>query len=268
MAGRLRRGGAGARREGFLRSIPEHSASSRCLAARAGRVHRILLTPPGSVPKRQAGLSDRHRWRRAQAPDVEDGAKITIDSPPHEQGTESHRARWLFDVTSDQFNRRAPQSIVSLDGGNHRQGVSPSWAWRTWACRSSTRSVSGNGGRCDRPLDLVRAGQLTFTTSTSTSSRVSDRAHRVESASSAPVVLNAANEVAVAAFLDGASLQRDRRAHRGGAQRLAAATSAHRCCMAVDADTRRSVQRAIDLVTERAPRDHRPLSSSSSAFSS
>jgi len=98
-------------------------------------------------------------------------------------------------------------------------------------------------------LDLVRAGQLTFyepDLDKFPCLRLARTA--LDSVSSAPVVLNAANEVAVAAFLD------RRIGFNAIADLIEEALDASRAgdlgsiesCVAVDADTRRSVQRAID----------------------
>jgi len=98
-------------------------------------------------------------------------------------------------------------------------------------------------------LDLVRAGQLTFfepDIDKFPCLRLARTA--LESTSSAPVVLNAANEVAVAAFLE------RRIGFNAIAELIEQALDASRAgdlgsieaCVAVDADTRRFVQTAID----------------------
>jgi 1-deoxy-D-xylulose-5-phosphate reductoisomerase len=98
-------------------------------------------------------------------------------------------------------------------------------------------------------LDLVRAGHLTFfepDVDKFPCLRLARQA--LEGSSSAPVVLNAANEIAVAAFLD----------RRVGFTEIAeliedaleASTAGDldsiEACVGVDADARRWVQRAID----------------------
>jgi len=166
------------------------------------------------------------------------------------KGLEVIEARWLFDLAPDQVQVVIhPQSIVHsmveyIDGSVLAQlGVA------TWASRSSTPSRS----RERRPtpsarLDLTRTGPLTFEPPDPDrfpALRLARAA--LEQGGAAPVVLNAANEVAVAAFLERRiGFPRDLRNRssarwRGAAGELGSIEE----CVEVDARTRRRVREWI-----------------------
>jgi len=187
-----------------------------------------------------------------QHPTWKMGAKITIDSATlMNKGLEVIEARWLFDVASDQVQIVIhPQSIVHsmveyIDGSVIAQlGVADMGVPILYALTYPERRPMPTAR-----LDLVRAGQLTFyepDIDKFPCLRLARTA--LEGESSAPVVLNAANEVAVAAFLD------RRIGFNAIAELIEEALNASRAgelssidaCVAVDADTRRSVQHAID----------------------
>jgi 1-deoxy-D-xylulose-5-phosphate reductoisomerase len=134
------------------------------------------------------------------------GAKITIDSATlMNKGLEIIEARWLFDVTPDRVQVVVhPQSIVHsmveyVDGAVIAQlGVADMGVPILYAFTYPERRPSP-GTR----LDLTRVGQLTFfepDVEKFACLRLARAA--LEQGGSAPVVLNAANEVAVAAFLE------------------------------------------------------------------
>jgi 1-deoxy-D-xylulose-5-phosphate reductoisomerase len=168
------------------------------------------------------------------------------------KGLEVIEARWLFDVASDQVQIVVhPQSIVHsmveyIDGCVIAQmGVADMGVPILYALTYPERRPMPTAR-----LDLVRAGQLTFyepDVDKFPCLRLARAA--LESNSSAPVVLNAANEIAVAAFLD------RRIGFNAIAELIEEALNASRtgdldsieALVAVDADTRRSVQRAIDI---------------------
>jgi 1-deoxy-D-xylulose-5-phosphate reductoisomerase len=167
------------------------------------------------------------------------------------KGLEVIEARWLFDVTPDQVQVVVhPQSIVHsmveyIDGSVIAQlGVADMGVPILYALTYPERRPTPAAR-----LDLVRAGQLTFyepDIDKFPCLRLARAA--LEASSAAPVVLNAANEIAVAAFLD------RRIGFTEIAELIEEALDASRAgelgsieaCVAVDADTRRSVQRAID----------------------
>jgi len=187
-----------------------------------------------------------------QHPTWKMGAKITIDSATlMNKGLEVIEARWLFDVASDQVQVVVhPQSIVHsmveyIDGCVIAQlGVADMGVPILYALTYPERRPMPTAR-----LDLVRAGQLTFyepDLDKFPCLRLARAA--LDSVSSAPVVLNAANEIAVAAFLDrriGFNAIAELIEEALGASRAGDLGSIE-ACVAVDADTRRSVQRAIE----------------------
>jgi 1-deoxy-D-xylulose-5-phosphate reductoisomerase len=135
------------------------------------------------------------------------GAKITVDSATlMNKGLEVIEARWLFDLTSEQVQVVVhPQSIVHsmveyIDGSVIAQlGVADMGIPILYALTYPNRFPCP-GER----LDLTRVGSLSF------EEPDLDRFPCLALARQAlldgglsPVILNAANEVAVAAFLDG-----------------------------------------------------------------
>ena len=256
MAGSLMTAAARARGVRLLPVDSEHSAVFQCLAGHnRADVHRILLTASGGpfreTPK--ANLAAMTVEDALKHPTWKMGAKITIDSATlMNKGLEIIEARWLFDVASDQVQVVIhPQSIVHsmveyVDGsviaqlGLADMGVPILYAL-TYPERRPTPAAR---------LDLTRVGQLTFyapDTDKFPCLRLARGA--LERGGAAPVVLNAANEVAVAAFLD----------RRIGFTEIAqliewalddAGAGAVRSleeCVAIDAETRLRVGRRIDV---------------------
>ncbi|PYM40161.1 MAG: 1-deoxy-D-xylulose-5-phosphate reductoisomerase [Candidatus Rokuibacteriota bacterium] len=256
MAGSLMTAAARARGVRLLPVDSEHSAVFQCLAGHnRADVHRILLTASGGpfreTPK--ANLAAMTVEDALKHPTWKMGAKITIDSATlMNKGLEIIEARWLFDVASDQVQVVVhPQSIVHsmveyVDGsviaqlGLADMGVPILYAL-TYPERRPTPAAR---------LDLTRVGQLTFyapDTDKFPCLRLARGA--LERGGAAPVVLNAANEVAVAAFLD----------RRIGFTEIAqliewalddAGAGAVRSleeCVAIDAETRLRVGRRIDV---------------------
>jgi 1-deoxy-D-xylulose-5-phosphate reductoisomerase len=202
---------AAARRHGvaLLPVDSEHSAIFQCLIGHnRADVHRILLTASGGpfreVPR--AALAHVTVEDALRHPTWKMGAKITIDSATlMNKGLEIIEARWLFDVTPDRVQVVVhPQSIVHsmveyVDGAVIAQlGVADMGVPILYAFTYPERRPSP-GTR----LDLTRVGQLTFfepDVEKFACLRLARAA--LEQGGSAPVVLNAANEVAVAAFLE------------------------------------------------------------------
>ncbi|HBH04369.1 MAG TPA: 1-deoxy-D-xylulose-5-phosphate reductoisomerase [Candidatus Rokubacteria bacterium] len=255
MAGRLMTAAARARGVRLLPVDSEHSAVFQCLQGHnRGDVHRILLTASGGpfreTPKaRLGGVSVEDAL---QHPTWKMGAKITIDSATlMNKGLEIIEARWLFDVTPDQVQVVVhPQSIVHsmveyLDGSVLAQlGVADMGVPILYALTYPERRPAPAAR-----LDLTRGGRLTFfepDTDKFPCLRLARAA--LEDGGAAPVVLNAANEVAVAAFLD------RRIGFTEIAELIEGALDASRAgdpasieeCVAVDVEARRAVAGAID----------------------
>jgi 1-deoxy-D-xylulose-5-phosphate reductoisomerase len=255
MAGALMLREARAQGVSLLPVDSEHSAIFQALQGqRREDVSRLILTASGG-PFRTWDAARIARATVKEAlrhPNWEMGPKITIDSATlMNKGLEVIEARWLFDVASDQVQIVVhPQSIVHsmveyIDGCVIAQlGVADMGVPILYALTYPERRPMPTAR-----LDLVRAGHLTFfdpDVDKFPCLRLARQA--LEGSSSAPVVLNAANEIAVAAFLD----------RRVGFTEIAeliedaleASTAGDldsiEACVGVDADTRRWVQRAID----------------------
>jgi len=255
MAGPLMTAAARARGVKLLPVDSEHSAVFQCLAGhRRVDVHRVLLTASGGpfreTPKAQLAVVTVED--ALQHPTWKMGAKITIDSATlMNKGLEIIEARWLFDLSPDQVQVVVhPQSIVHsmveyIDGSVIAQlGVAdmavPILYALTYPERRPTPAVR---------LDLVRVGQLTFyepDVDKFPCLRLARAA--LEAGGTAPVVLNAANEVAVAAFLD------RRVAFTEIAELIeealdgapAGELASIEACVAIDVESRRAVQQSIE----------------------
>ncbi len=209
MAGALMTAEARARGVALLPVDSEHSAVFQCLVGHnRGDVHRVLLTASGGpfreLPKDKfSAVTVEDALRH---PTWKMGAKITIDSATlMNKGLEIIEARWLFDLAPSQVQVIVhPQSIVHsmveyIDGSVLAQlGVAdmgiPILYALTYPERRPTPAAR---------LDLTRTGSLTFEEPDAErfpALRLARTA--LENGGAAPVVLNAANEIAVAAFLD------------------------------------------------------------------
>jgi 1-deoxy-D-xylulose-5-phosphate reductoisomerase len=258
MAGSVMTAAARARGVALLPVDSEHSAVFQCLVGHnRGDVHRILLTASGG-PFRE--------WPREKfsAITLEDalrhptwkmGAKITIDSATlMNKGLEIIEARWLFDVRPEQVQVIVhPQSIVHsmveyVDGSVLAQlGVAdmgiPILYALTYPERRPTPAAR---------LDLTRVGTLAFfEPDVERFPCLALARAALEQGGTAPVVLNAANEVAVAAFLDRrlAFVQIPDVIARALDAHPARALASIEECVVVDGETRR---RAGELVARHA----------------
>jgi 1-deoxy-D-xylulose-5-phosphate reductoisomerase len=209
MAGSLMTAAARRRDVALLPVDSEHSAIFQCLVGHnRADVHRILLTASGGPfrERPRAAFGDITVEDALQHPTWKMGAKITIDSATlMNKGLEVIEARWLFDVTPDRVQVVVhPQSIVHsmveyVDGAVIAQlGVADMGVPILYALTYPERRPTP-GAR----LDLTQVGQLTFfepDVEKFPCLRLARTA--LEQGGSAPVILNAANEVAVGAFLD------------------------------------------------------------------
>jgi 1-deoxy-D-xylulose-5-phosphate reductoisomerase len=188
----------------------EHNAVHQCLHGRAAsEIRRLILTASGG-PFRGFSQQALERVTPAQAlkhPTWRMGRKITIDSATlMNKGLEVIEAHWLFDVSADQIDVVIhPQSIVhSLvelgDGSVMAQlGVTDMRLPIQYACSYPERWDAFLPS-----LDLTRAGSLEFFSPAYDRFPCLMLAYRaLRAGGTLPVVLNAANEVAVEAFLEG-----------------------------------------------------------------
>ena len=201
-----------ARRHGvaILPVDSEHNAIHQCLHGRdPSEVKRLVLTASGG-PFRGRPSSELLAVSAADAlkhPTWRMGRKITIDSATlMNKGLEVIEAHWLFGVRADQIDVVVhPQSVVHsmvelTDGSIIAQlGVTD--------MRLPIQYAFSYPERWAAPLpslDLVRAGRLDFDRPDTDAFPCLGLAYRaLEAARSLPVVLNAANEIAVARFLEG-----------------------------------------------------------------
>ena len=210
MAGSLMTAAAREREVSLLPVDSEHSAIFQCLEGHnRSDVHRIVLTASGgpfrTVPK--AALARVSVAEALQHPTWKMGAKITVDSATlMNKGLEVIEARWLFDLLPEQVQVVVhPQSIIHsmveyVDGSIIAQlGVADMGIPILYAL-SYPRRLPCDGAR----LDFAQAGPLTFEDAdVGRFPCLALARHALLEGGCAPVILNAANEVAVAAFLGG-----------------------------------------------------------------
>jgi 1-deoxy-D-xylulose-5-phosphate reductoisomerase len=204
-------------REGGGELLPidsEHNAIFQCLpAARAGLdgagVRRILLTASGGPfrGKRREDLGAVTPAMACAHPNWVMGRKISVDSATlMNKGLEVIEAHFLFGAAADQIDVVVhPQSIVhsmveyadgsvlaQLGNPDMRTALAHALAW-------PDRIEAGVA-----PLDLMQIARLDFEQPDRETFACLDLAYRaLGGAGNAPTVLNAANEEAVAAFLEG-----------------------------------------------------------------
>ena len=187
----------------------EHSAIFQSLEGhRTEDVERIILTASGG-PFRNTPAEELKNVRLEQAlkhPQWSMGAKITIDSATMmNKGLEVIEAHWLFNMPAEKIAVVVhPQSIIHsmveyIDGCVIAQLGSPDMrAPIAYALSYPERCVSGI-----QKLDLVKTGTLTFEEPDMVRFPALGLAFdALKAGRTYPAVLNAANEIAVAAFLD------------------------------------------------------------------
>ena len=187
----------------------EHSAIFQSLEGhRTEDVERIILTASGG-PFRNTAAEELKNVRLEQAlkhPQWSMGAKITIDSATMmNKGLEVIEAHWLFNMPAEKIGVVVhPQSIIHsmveyIDGCVIAQLGSPDMrAPIAYALSYPERCESGI-----QKLDLIKIGTLTFEEPDMVRFPALSLAFdALKAGRTYPAVLNAANEIAVAAFLD------------------------------------------------------------------
>lgn len=187
----------------------EHSAIFQSLQGAAGnRLHRILLTASGG-PFRGKKPEDLKRIQVEDAlkhPNWAMGQKITIDSSTMvNKGLEVMEAKWLFGVELDQIQVVVhPQSVIHSaveyeDGAVIAQLGTPDMRLPIQYALYYPKRRCLSGKR----LDLFELGQLTFEKPDTDTFRGLMLAYQaMERGGNIPTVFNAANEKAVALFLE------------------------------------------------------------------
>ncbi|MBY8969355.1 MULTISPECIES: 1-deoxy-D-xylulose-5-phosphate reductoisomerase [Pseudomonas] len=192
----------------------EHNAIFQCMPGDFARglsqvgVRRILLTASGG-PFRQTPLAELEHVSPDQAcahPNWSMGRKISVDSASMmNKGLELIEACWLFDARPDQVEVVIhPQSVIHslvdyVDGSVLAQLGNPDM--RTPIANALAWPERIDSGVA--PLDLFAIARLDFEAPDEQRFPCLRLARQAaEAGNSAPAMLNAANEVAVAAFLE------------------------------------------------------------------
>ena len=188
----------------------EHNAIFQCLGSRdCDDVRRLVLTASGGPFRTWTAetMADATPQQAVAHPNWSMGAKISVDSATMmNKGLELIEAHHLFGLPSDRIDIMVhPQSVVHsmvefIDGSVLAQMGSPDMRIPIAHTLAYPERVESGAER----LDLVRVGQLDFEAPDEDrfpSLRLAREA--LEAGGSAPIVLNAANEIAVAAFLGG-----------------------------------------------------------------
>jgi 1-deoxy-D-xylulose-5-phosphate reductoisomerase len=188
----------------------EHNAIFQCLVGEPARhIRRLILTASGG-PFRRTAKEDLARVTPEQAlkhPTWNMGRKITIDSATlFNKGLEMIEARWLFGVPMEQVDVVVhPQSIVHslvefVDGSqlaqlSHSDMCFPIQYAVTYPDRLPNRL---------KPLNLAEVGALQFEAPDPERFPALRLAREAGmTGGTLPAVMNAANEIAVPAFLEG-----------------------------------------------------------------
>lgn len=188
----------------------EHSAIFQCLlAAQGNEVEKIHLTASGGPfrtwPREKIAAATA--MQALKHPNWDMGAKVTIDSATMmNKGFEVMEAKWLFDVEPSRINVVVhPESMIHsmvefVDGAIIAQLGCPDMREPIgFALSFPQRLTVGN-----KKLDFAQIGSMTFEApdlQRFPNLRLAYEA--LERGGNAPCALNAANEVAVAAYLGG-----------------------------------------------------------------
>jgi 1-deoxy-D-xylulose-5-phosphate reductoisomerase len=174
----------------------------------ADQVRRIILTASGGPFRQwsQKAMSEATCEQAVAHPNWSMGAKISVDSATMmNKGLEMIEASYLFDMPSNRIEVVVhPQSVIhsmveyrdgstlaQLGPPDMRSPIACAWAWPDRVAWPAPR------------LDLAAVGQLTFEAPDETRfPALSIARQALDAGKGAPAAMNAANEVAVAAFLD------------------------------------------------------------------
>ena len=172
------------------------------------QVRRLILTASGGPFREwsQAAMSGATREQAVAHPNWSMGAKISVDSATMmNKGLEMIEASYLFSMPSDRIDVVIhPQSVIhsmveysdgstlaQLGPPDMRSPISCAWAWPdrvSWPAPS---------------LDLAAGGNLTFEAPDEARfPALAIAREALDAGEGAPAAMNAANEVAVSAFLD------------------------------------------------------------------
>ena len=186
----------------------EHSAIFQCLmAAGANRPEKIHLTASGGPfrtwPRERIATATKDQ--ALKHPNWDMGAKITIDSSTMmNKGFEVIEAKWLFNVAVEQINVLVhPESVIHsmvefADGAVLAQLGCPDMRVPIEVALAYPERLPIDGPK----LDLASAGSLTFDKADTDRFPCLGLAYEaIRRGGNIPCAMNAANEVAVKAFL-------------------------------------------------------------------
>jgi 1-deoxy-D-xylulose-5-phosphate reductoisomerase len=186
----------------------EHSAIFQCLVGERGnRIEKIILTASGGpfLGKKPNFLVNVKRDHALQHPNWNMGAKITIDSATlMNKGLEMIEAKWLFNLQPDQVRVVIhPQSIIHSmiqfeDGSIKSQMGLPDMKLPIQYALGFPRRIPSTFPRYDFRKPATLSFEEPDTKTFRNLSLATDALHK---GGNLPCVLNAANEIAVFAFL-------------------------------------------------------------------
>jgi 1-deoxy-D-xylulose-5-phosphate reductoisomerase len=188
----------------------EHSAIFQCLQGESDNpIRRIILTASGGpfLKREQSSLKDVTVEKALAHPNWSMGKKITIDSATlMNKGLEIIEARWLFGIPKEKIEVVIhPQSIIHSmvefeDGSIKAQMGKPDMRCPIAYALTYPERWAGSYGS----LDFTEPIQFQFQSPNIDQYPCLQLAYRaLEMGGTAPVVLNAADEMAVAQFLLG-----------------------------------------------------------------
>lgn len=186
----------------------EHSAIFQCLVGETrNKIEKVILTASGGpfLGKKPNYLVNVKRDHALQHPNWQMGAKITIDSATlMNKGLEMIEARWLFDLSADQVQVLVhPQSIIHSmvqfeDGSIKAQMGLPDMKLPIQYALAFPHRIPNQFPR----YNFRNPAQLTFEEpDTKTFRNLQLATDALFRGGNQPCVLNAANEIAVFAFL-------------------------------------------------------------------
>ncbi len=186
----------------------EHSAIFQCLVGEGrNTIERIVLTASGGpfLGKKPNFLVNVKKDHALQHPNWSMGAKITIDSATlMNKGLEMIEAKWLFNLTADQIQVVVhPQSIIHSmvmfdDGSIKAQMGLPDMKLPIQYAMAFPQRIPNDFPR----YDFKKPGTLSFEEpDMKTFRNLALAIEALHKAGNMPCILNAANEIAVYAFL-------------------------------------------------------------------
>ena len=186
----------------------EHSAIFQCLVGEMRNpIEKVILTASGGpfLGRKPNYLVNVKREHALQHPNWTMGAKISIDSATlMNKGLEMIEAKWLFNLSPDQIEVLVhPQSIIHSmvqfqDGSIKAQMGLPDMKLPIQYAMAFPRRIQNEFPRCE----FKKIKQLTFEEpDLRTFRNLALAMEALEKGGNLPCVLNAANEIAVYAFL-------------------------------------------------------------------